>query len=125
MKSFILIILLLLGGVSYSQDTLQIPQDELNNFFKALDTLRHQDSLKNVLINDLESQIINYQSLSKKDSLIISYKAEEIRLLNEQILLYNIRMSDLNVWYRRPWVGYIAGTVSTILTIHLMNYTLP
>ena len=125
MKSFILIILLLLGGVSYSQDTLQIPQDELNNFFKALDTLRHQDSLKSVLINDLESQIINYQSLSKKDSLIISYKAEEIRLLNEQILLYNIRISDLNVWYRRPWVGYIAGTVSTILTIHLMNYTLP
>ena len=125
MKSFILIILLLLGGVSYSQDTLQIPQDELNNFFKALDTLRHQGSLKSVLINDLELQIDNYQSLSKKDSLIISYKAEEIRLLNEQILLYNIRISDLNVWYRRPWVGYIAGTVSTILTIHLMNYTLP
>tara|TARA_B110000444_G_C18794365_1_gene574089 strand:+ start:1158 stop:1535 length:378 start_codon:yes stop_codon:yes gene_type:complete len=125
MKSFILIILLLLGGVSYSQDTLQIPQDELNNFFEALDTIRHQDSLKTSLINDLESQIDNYTALSKKDSLIINYKVEEIRLLNEQILLYNIRISDLNVWYRRPWVGYIAGTVSTILTVHLINYTLP
>ena len=99
MKSFVLIILLLLGGVSYSQDTLQIPQDELNNFFEALDTLKQQDSL--------------------------NYKTEEIRLLNEQILLYNVRIMDLNVWYRRPWVGYIAGTASTILTIHLMNYTLP
>jgi len=125
MKSFILIILLLLGSVSYSQDTLQIPQDELNNFFEALDTLKYQDSLKSSLINDLEFQIDNYQSLIKKDSLIINYKLEEIRLLNEQILLYNVRIMDLNVWYRRPWVGYIAGTVSTILTIHLINYTLP
>ena len=66
MKSFILTILLLWGGVSYSQDTIKIPQDELNSFFKALDTLRYQDSLKSVLINDLELQINNYKSLVKK-----------------------------------------------------------
>ena len=125
MKSFILTILLLWGGVSYSQDTIKIPQDELNSFFKALDTLRYQDSLKSVLINDLELQINNYKSLIKKDSLIIDYKVEEINLLKEQISLYDVRLKKLNVWYRRPWVGYIAGTVSTILTIHLMNYTLP
>jgi len=125
MKSFILTILLLWGGVSYSQDTIKIPQDELNSFFKALDTLRYQDSLKSVLINDLELQINNYKSLVKKDSLIIDYKVEEINLLKEQISLYDVRLKKLNVWYRRPWVGYIAGTVSTILTIHLMNYTLP
>ena len=125
MKSFILTILLLWGGVSYSQDTIKIPQDELNSFFKALDTLRYQDSLKSVLINDLELQINNYKSLVKKDSLIIDYKVEEINLLKEQISLYDVRLKKLNVWYRRPWVGYIAGTVSTILTIHLMKYTLP
>ena len=67
----------------------------------------------------------SYAIKLKKDSLIINYKLEEIRLLNEQILLYNVRIMDLNVWYRRPWVGYIAGTVSTILTVHLINYTLP
>jgi len=125
MKYLVFIIFFLWGGVSFSQDTIQIPQNELNSFFEALDTLKYQDSLKSSLINDLEFQIDNYQSLIKKDSLIINYKLEEIRLLNEQILLYNVRIMDLNVWYRRPWVGYIAGTVSTILTVHLINYTLP
>lgn len=125
MKYLVLILLLLWGNISYSQDTIKIPQSELNSFFEALDTLRYQDSLKTSLITDLETQINNYKILSKKDSLIIDYKIEEIKLLKEQILLYDNEVKKLNVWYRKPWVGYIAGTVSTIFTIHIMNYTLP
>ena len=125
MKNVVVSILLLWGSISYSQDTIKIPQVELDNFFKAVDTLRFQDSVKTVLINDLENQVNNYSLLSKKDSLIISYKQEEIKLINEQILLYDRRLSEVDKWYKKPWVGYIAGIASTILTIHIINYTLP
>lgn len=125
MKNVVVSILLLWGSTSYSQDTIKIPQVELDNFFKAVDTLRFQDSVKTVLINDLENQVNNYSLLSKKDSLIISYKQEEIKLINEQILLYDRRLSEVDKWYKKPWVGYIAGIASTILTIHIINYTLP
>tara|TARA_Y100000389_G_scaffold163305_1_gene166499 strand:- start:34 stop:411 length:378 start_codon:yes stop_codon:yes gene_type:complete len=125
MKNVVVSILLLWGSISYSQDTIKIPQVELDNFFKAVDTLRFQDSLKTVLIQDLENQIYNYNLLSKKDSLIISYKKEEIKLINEQIILYDRRLNEVDKWYKKPWVGYIAGIASTILTIHIINYTLP
>ena len=125
MKNVVVSILLLWGSISYSQDTIKIPQVELDNFFKAVDTLRFQDSVKTVLIQDLENQIYNYNLLSKKDSLIISYKKEEIKLINEQIILYDRRLSEVDKWYKKPWVGYIAGIASTILTIHIINYTLP
>ncbi len=125
MKNVVVSILLLWGSISYSQDTIKIPQVELDNFFKAVDTLRFQDSVKTVLIKDLENQIYNYNLLSKKDSLIISYKKEEIKLINEQIILYDRRLNEVDKWYKKPWVGYIAGIASTILTIHIINYTLP
>ncbi len=125
MKNVVVSILLLWGSISYSQDTIKIPQVELDNFFKAVDTLRFQDSIKTVLIQDLENQIYNYNLLSKKDSLIISYKKEEIKLINEQIILYDRRLNEVDKWYKKPWVGYIAGIASTILTIHIINYTLP
>ncbi len=125
MKNVVVSILLLWGSISYSQDTIKIPQVELDNFFKAVDTLRFQDSVKTVLIQDLENQIYNYNLLSKKDSLIISYKKEEIKLINEQIILYDRRLNEVDKWYKKPWVGYIAGIASTILTIHIINYTLP
>lgn len=125
MKNVVVSMLLLWGSISYSQDTIKIPQVELDNFFKAVDTLRFQDSVKTVLIQDLENQIYNYNLLSKKDSLIISYKKEEIKLINEQIILYDRRLNEVDKWYKKPWVGYIAGITSTILTIHIINYTLP
>lgn len=125
MRNVVMLILFLWGSIAYSQDTIQIPQDELNEFFKAVDTLRYQDSIKTVLINDLENQVNNYKLLSKKDSLIISYKKEEIRLINEQILLYDRRLNEVDKWYKKPWVGYVAGIASTVLTIHVINYTLP
>ncbi len=125
MRNVVMLILFLWGSIAYSQDTIQIPQDELNEFFKAVDTLRYQDSIKTVLINDLENQVNNYKLLSKKDSLIISYKQEEIKLINEQILLYDRRLSEVDKWYKKPWVGYVAGIASTVFTIHVINYTLP
>ena len=64
MRYLFLILTLLITLKSYSQDTVKIPQDELEEFFLAVDTLKQQDSIKSALINDLEYQIKNYTLLS-------------------------------------------------------------
>ena len=122
---YILLILIFWSNFSFSQDTIRIPESELNKFFTALDELREQDSIKTVLIKDLEYQIFNYKLLEVKDSLILDYKNEEIGLLNEQIELYDKRLKQVDKWWKKPWVGYITGVASTIITIHILDYTLP
>mgnify|MGYP001174699351 FL=1 len=125
MKHLLVALFLGLSSISYSQDTLQIPQTELEEFFLALDTLRTQDSTKAVLIQELEFEIKLHEQLAKQDSLIILYKDQEIKLLNEEIDLYIYRLDKVDKWYNRPWVGVAGGFIGTIVLINTINYTLP
>ena len=125
MKHLLVTLLLGISSISYSQDTLQIPQTELEEFFLALDTLEVQDSAKTVLIQELEFQIKLHEQLAKQDSLIILYKDQEIKLLNEEIDLYIYRLDKVDKWYNRPWVGITGGFLGTILLLNTIDYTLP
>ncbi len=125
MKNLILIILSLITFNCYSQEVVKIPQSELEEFFLAIDTLEQQDSIKTTLINDLEFQIMNYKLLTHQDSLILNYKNQEIDLLMNQIKLYDDRLNQVDKWYKKPWVGIVGGVVGTLITIHVIDYTLP
>ena len=125
MKQLLVALLLGVSSIVYSQDTLQIPQTELEEFFLALDTLRTQDSVKTVLIQELEFEIKLHEQLAKQDSLIILYKDQEIRLLNEEIDLYVYRLDKVDKWYNRPWVGVASGFLGTVFLINTIGYTLP
>ena len=125
MKQLLITLLLGVSSICYSQDTLRIPAEELEEFFLALDTLRTQDSIKTILISDLETEIILFQTLSKQDSLIIAYKNEEIKLLNERIVLYDERLNQVDKWYNKPIIGVTGGFLGTLLLLHTIDYTLP
>jgi len=125
MKHLLTILSLCISSFCFSQDTLQIPQAELEEFFLALDTLEIQDSIKTILIEQLENEIILHERLAAQDSLIISYKDQEIVLLNEQIELHLDRLDQVDKWYRKPWVGVVGGVAGTIVLIHAIDYTLP
>ena len=125
MKHLLLILFLGVSSICYSQDTLQIPEVELEEFFLALDTLKVQDSLKTSLILDLERTIKLYELLTEQDSLVIKFKDEEIVLLNEQIQLHLDRLDQVDKWYNKPAVGIATGVLGTILLIQALDYTLP
>ena len=125
MKQLLVALFLGLSSISYSQDTLQIPQTELEEFFLALDTLRTQDSIKTILIQDLEAEIKLHEQLAKQDSLIILYKTQEIKLLNEQIQLHLNYIDRSDKWYRKPGIGVVGGFIGTVVLIHTIGYTLP
>tara|TARA_R100000742_G_C4270446_1_gene89144 strand:+ start:669 stop:1052 length:384 start_codon:yes stop_codon:yes gene_type:complete len=109
----------------FSQDTVKIPQQELEEFFLALDTLEYQDSIKTILIKDLETQILNYKLLSNQDSLLIEFQKQERILLNQQIDLHLDRLKTVDRWYHKPWIGFVGGAATTLLMIHVIDYSLP
>ena len=126
MKHILITLLLLcVSSICSSQDTLRIPQVELDEFFLALDTLEVQDSIKTVLIEQLENEIVLHERLAAQDSLIISFKDQEIVLLNDQINLHLDRLNQVDKWYKKPWVGFVGGVAGTIILIHTIDYTLP
>ena len=84
-----------------------------------------QDSIKTILITNLEREIHFYKLIGEQDSLLLSYKDEEIELLNDHIELYIDRLDRVDKWYNKPIVGAVGGVVGTIFLIKALNYTLP
>jgi hypothetical protein len=125
MKHILLSLLMIITFNCYSQEVVEIPQDELEGFFLAIDTLKQQDSIKTILISDLELQLKNYKLLDKQNNLILDYKNEEVNLLKDQIKLYDDRLNQVDKWYKKPWVGVVGGVVGTLITIHVIDYSLP
>jgi|TARA_R110000782_G_scaffold89361_1_gene171978 hypothetical protein len=125
MRFLILIFFIFAGSIVQGQDTIQIPQDEIEEFFLALDTLETQDSIKTLVISNLEREIHFYKLIKDQDSLLLSYKDEEIELLNSQIELYINRLDKVDKWYNKPAVGFVGGFLSTIILIRVIDYTLP
>jgi len=125
MKHILTTLMLCVSSLSFSQDTLQIPALELEEFFLALDTLETQDSIKTVLIKQLEKQIEFHLELNDHNENLFMYKDQEIELLNDQIIIYTDRLNQVDKWYKKPWIGVVGGFVGTVVLIHTIDYTLP
>lgn len=121
MKQILITLSLCVSSLCFSQDTLQIPAIELEEFFLALDTLETQDSIKTILIEQLEKQIEFHLELNDHNENLFLYKDQEIELLNNQIDLHLEHLNQVDKWYKKPWVG-VAGT---LLLLHAVDYTLP
>ena len=126
MKKLLFILSLFFSLNGFSQDEIvKIPQQELEDFFLSIDTLKQQDSIKTILISDLELQVLNFKTLAQYDSLLLRYRTQEVELLNDQIKLFNDRLNQVDKWYDKPWVGVIGGVIGTLATIHIIDYSLP
>ena len=121
MKQILITLSLCVSSFCFSQDTLQIPAIELEEFFLALDTLETQDSIKTILIEQLEKQIKFHLELNDHNENLLSYRDQEIELLNNQIDLHLDHLDQVDKWYKKPWTG----AVGILLLLHVVDYTLP
>ena len=120
MKNLLFILATIISLNCFAQDKIvKIPQSELDAFFLAVDTLELQDSLKTVLITDLEFQIVNLKDLNKNWEDLVLNKANEIILLNDQIKLYDDRLKIADRWYNKRWFGIVIGVAGTSTAIYL------
>jgi hypothetical protein len=119
----ILIAMLSIGA--FAQDTIQVPQIELDGIIEAMDTLVEQDSINNLIILSLETEVRLFETIIKQDSLVLAYKQEQIVLLESQIQLYDDRLNQVDKWYDKRPFGVVIGVLGTIGLIHVIGYTLP
>ena len=113
---FSFILFSLNGFTQTTEDSTTISNIELNKVFSAIDTLVEQDSIKTVLINDLNNQIKLYQTLAQQDSILLNTKDRQMVILNETIDLYDERLKKVDKWYNKAWVGIIEGMALTTLS---------
>lgn len=118
-KLVILFSFILLSLTTFSQvtdDSTTISNQELEEVFKAIDTLVYQDSVKTVLIGDLKKQVNLHDILTIQDSVLLITKDKQIVILNETIDLYDERLKKVDKWYNKPWVGVLEGVALTTLS---------
>ena len=120
MKKILFILASVISLNCFAQDKIvKIPQSELDAFFLAVDTLQYQDSLKTILIADLELQLLNKTNLNFTNETIILNQNSEIKLLNDQIKLYADRLKITDKWYNKRWFGIVIGVAGTSTAIYL------
>tara|TARA_Y100000592_G_scaffold90477_1_gene149144 strand:- start:322 stop:696 length:375 start_codon:yes stop_codon:yes gene_type:complete len=120
MKKILFILASVISLNCFAQDKIvKIPQSELDAFFLAVDTLQYQDSIKTILIADLELQLLNKTNLNFTNETIILNQGYEIDMLNDQIKLYEDRLKITDAWYNKRWFGIVCGVVGTSTAIYL------
>ena len=81
MKKILFILASVISLNCFAQDKIvKIPQSELDAFFLAVDTLQYQDSIKTILISDLELQLVEYKTLSLQNDTLLKLKSDKIIL---------------------------------------------
>tara|TARA_R110002074_G_scaffold346670_1_gene517033 strand:- start:40 stop:417 length:378 start_codon:yes stop_codon:yes gene_type:complete len=125
MRYLTIILIMMVSLNSMAQDTIRIPQAEVDEIIAVMDTLIEQDSVNNALIKQYELLITDYENLAKQDSLILSFREREIYLYSEQIKLYEKKIKVVDKWYNKRPFGFIIGVATSVVLIHTVGYTLP
>jgi len=125
MRIILSILIAMLSIGAFAQDTIQVPQVELDGIIEAIDTLVEQDSINNLIILSLETEVRLFETIIKQDSLVLAYKQEQIVLVESQIQLYDDRLNQVDKWYDKRPFGVVIGVLGTIGLIHVIGYTLP
>ena len=120
MKKILFILASVISLNCFAQDKIvKIPQSELDAFFLAVDTLQYQDSIKTVLIADLEKQLLFKTNLEFTNKTILLNQEYEIEMLNDQIKIYTDRLKITDKWYNKRWFGIVIGVAGTSTAIYL------
>ena len=115
MKKLVLILLLCLPGLIFSQ-THTFTEKEVIEMDSLFQVHEQNDSLQKIEINLLNTQIGNYITLHTQDSLHIAFMGEKTDLLNQRIDLYMDLTKELRPkWYNKPVIHFFLGA-ATIVT---------
>ena len=115
MKKLILILLLCLPGLVFSQ-THTFTEKEVVGMDSLFQVYEQTDSLQKMEISLLNTQLGNYKTLHIQDSLHVAFMNEKTDLLNQRIDLYIDLTKELRPkWYNKPVIHFFLGA-ATIVT---------
>ena len=127
---YILILIMLIAcstvNAQTTDTTYTFTKEEVISMDSLFQVYEQKDSIDQVEIGLLETQIDNYKRLNHQDSIHILFLDEKITLLDERIIMYQDLTKQLEPkWYNAPKLHFFLGMVSTVVIIHTMDYTLP
>jgi hypothetical protein len=113
MKKIILILLIWIPTLAFSQHTLT--DNEMIKIDSLFQVYEQTDSLQKLEINLLNTQILNYKRLHEQDSLHIGFLLEKTTLLDQRIELYMDLTKELEPkWYKRPGFQFFLGAATIV-----------
>tara|TARA_R100001594_G_scaffold150418_2_gene211518 strand:+ start:1192 stop:1566 length:375 start_codon:yes stop_codon:yes gene_type:complete len=115
MKNLIIILMLLIPVWGFSQ-THTFTEKEVQEMDSLFQVYEYNDSIQKLKISLLNTQLLNYTTLHKQDSLHILYLNENVDLLTGRINLYVDLTKELRPkWYNKPAIHFFLGA-ATIVT---------
>ena len=115
MKKLIIILMFFVPLLGMGQDHV-FTNKEVIKMDSLFQVYEQTDSLQKIEIKLLNTQLLNYKTLHKQDSLQILYLEENVKLLNQRIDLYVDLTKELEPkWYQKPAVQFFLGA-ATIVT---------
>ena len=76
-------------------------------------------------VKDLKELQTTHESIVRLDSMQLSIRDEQIRLLNDNLDIYQKEFNRRGKFWNKPWFGAVLGAVGTIAIIHVIDYSLP
>ena len=130
MKHILILLFLLFTFLSYSQSKDYQPayelSKELNTQYKLkITSLDSVITKQDIHIQNLQSIIVVKSKVALQDSLHISFLDQQKQFLNQNITLYKKELANRDTFWNKPVFGFVVGITSTIVLIHIVNYTLP
>ena len=105
-----LIYIFLLSFAFSQETTFSFTAEEIQSLYGQIRELQHKDSINTKIIDNLNSQIYDYKSVIKNDSLIIAYQKLELELKDK--LIKEVKPK----WYENKYIYWIYGAGTVIVS---------
>lgn len=117
MKQLIFILLLPITTLGQTVTDTCFTTQQILDISETIDELYYKDSINNVLLTQQTAVIQKQDELLHLDSVQITYKQQQIQLLQENINLYIKQQKNLQPkWYNHKIIWFSAGILTTVLT---------
>ena len=100
-KKFLIIPILF--SLLYSEKVYTFTEDEVKSLFSSIKEFERKDSLNNIIVANLESQINDYEIIVKNDSLIKIELEKQINLKDDLIKVIEPK------WYENKYLWFSYG----------------
>lgn len=107
-------------------DSICFTEDQVLRIDNKIQDLTYKDSVNTLLISELELQNSELKDIIKRDSLIISFKNEELSLREKQVNLYlDLYKVSKPKWHENKYLWFGLGMASMITSSWVVANTTP
>ena len=116
-----LILSLTLIGLLFSQDkTYTFTEEEVVNMGNKVKELEQTVDNQSEQLGIYEELMKKYENQSQVDSMLISFKTQQVDILKEREVLYEKQIKLVKPkWYENKWLYFTFGVVATSVSVKL------